>query len=149
MAKKIIKKEKEKQKKMNASFSRRVGLLSGIAVLFTLVIDAFSLFWDTTILSIILGFLMLFIALFVMTNKFGKYLDEKINRKDYLANVIDTATLSSVFAFAIERLFLPAVKLKLESPWMVLVLIVIFIALPIIVGIALFTKEDAKHHVEE
>lgn len=148
MAKKIVSKEKEKQKKIYASYSRRVGLLSGIALYFTMILDAISLIWVIDTLSIIAGVVMLIIALIVLSEKFEKFLDEKVHRKDYLGQVIDTFSLSSVFVFVVERVFLPAVKMKIESPWMALFLIIVFAALPILVAVTLFTKKDAKYNVD-
>ena len=149
MAKKVIKQERDRQRKVYSSFSRRVGLLSGLTMFVTLVIDAISLFVDTRNISIAMGFIILIISLFIMSEKFNSFLDRVITRKDYLAKVIDVTTVSSVFTFTIEKLFMSAVECNLESRWNVLVIIVIFLALPIIVAIILFTKADAKYYVEE
>lgn len=149
MAKKVIKKEMEEKKKLNSSFSRRIGLLSAIAMMFTVVIDLFSLFYNAVVISVIIGALMLPIIFAVMHKKFGEWLDKKVSRKDYLGSVIDAATLSSVFVFSIEKIILSTLSFTKAPIGLVVFALCVFLALPIMVGVALFKKKDAKYNVEE
>lgn len=141
------KKELEKKAKQMSINSMRIGILSGGALFLSLILDILSIIFNIKWVSILLGCLMLVLIFVVMTKWFGKLLD-KVPRKDYLRNVIDTATISSVFAFVIERSFMPLLEDNREEIWVVVFLIACFLVLPIATAIALFTKKDAKYNVD-
>ena len=132
------------------SFSKKVGLLSGLTVLLSLIIDFFTLrLDDTTNLSIIMGFVMLLIAILVMTPKIGNLLLEKINQKNQWVEVIDMIAFGSVMVFAIERIFLLAVKKGWENRKIVLFIIAVVIALIIVAFIKACSHKDAYNGGEE
>lgn len=140
------KKEREKNEKLNVEISMKIGIMSMIAVMISLVIDAFAIFIENVdMISAFSGFAVLIFYLFFLKSK----CIEKVHNKEYLRRVIDAGTLSSVFTFVIERTFLPMIKnAELDVTISVLLLIVMFFMLPIILFILLRKKKEWNHYVD-
>lgn len=101
------KKEREKNEKLNVEITMKIGIMSMIAVMISLVIDAFAIFIENVdMISAFSGFAVLIFYLFFLKSK----CIEKVHNKEHLRRVIDAGTLSSVFTFVIERTFLPMIK---------------------------------------
>lgn len=140
--------EKEENKKLESLISMKLGLLSSIAVILSLVLDAISLFININGISVAVGAVELAIFLWAFGSKKSDALLQKITNKELFQHVLDTCAMSAVFSFIIERSFLPLVRNRLSFKMLVLYLIVVFLALPIIVFIILFNKKARKYTVD-
>lgn len=80
------------------------GICAGVVAIVTLVLDAISLFIECGILNYILES-----STFICW-VFSKKSDEcimKIRNEEYMRRVIESATISAIFTFVIERIFMP------------------------------------------
>lgn len=99
--------KKERNEELYISFSMRVGMLSGVGLMMALILDLLSLFINTTIISLVAGLLELALFFWVFKSKSFYNMFDKIKNKAMLRQIIDSCTLSSVFAFIIEKALLP------------------------------------------
>lgn len=140
------KKERERNEKLSVENSMKVGIMSMVAVMVSLAIDAIAIFVNNVdLISALSGFAVLIFYLFFLNSK----CIEKVHNKEYLRRVIDAGTLSSVFTFVIERTFMPMIKdAELDITISVLILIAMFFLLPIILFIMLRKKKEWNYNVD-
>lgn len=99
-----------------------------------------SFFVSTTYLSAIVAFVILLSLLWEFGKKCGLKI-ASIKNKEYARNIIETATLSSIFGFVIERIMLPFAN-DIENIAITVFLSILFIMLPIIVFLILRLKKN-------
>lgn len=140
------KKERERNEKLSVENSMKIGIMSMVAVMISLAIDAIAIFVDNVDwISALSGFAVLIFYLLFLNSK----CIEKVHNKEYLRRVIDAGTLSSVFTFVIERTFMPMIKdAELDITISVLILIAMFFLLPIILFIMLRKKKEWNYNVD-
>lgn len=140
------KKERERNEKLSVENSMKIGIMSMVAVMVSLTIDAIAIFVDNVDwISALSGFAVLIFYLFFLNSK----CIEKVHNKEYLRRVIDAGTLSSVFTFVIERTFMPMINnAELDITISVLILITMFFLLPIILFIMLRKKKEWNYNVD-
>lgn len=107
---------------------------------FSLVLDAVSLYIDTTWASAILGLLILLFMIWIFGKSSARFVN-KIKNREHWRRILESVAISSIFAFVIERVFMPFAKMNLENTLLTLYVIGLFIALPIVVFFIFRKKE--------
>ncbi len=140
------KNEREKNEKLSVENSMKIGIMSMIAVMISLIIDAIAIFVENVDgISAFCGVVFLIFFGFFIKSK----CIEKVRNKEYLRRVIDAGTLSSVFTFVIERTFMPMIKnADVDVIVSVLIVIIMFILLPVILFVLLRKKKEWQYYVD-
>lgn len=144
---KVVKQSKyrEENEKKSKEFSMKIGIMSALTVITALILDMIDLlFNDIRLISTISGIVLLVV--------FGILLDlnilRKIRNKFYLREIIDSATLSSIFTYALEKSILPYIGNSIENKLQGLIMIACFLSIPMGVTIILLRKKEWKYNVD-
>ena len=140
------KKDRENNEKIKSVNSLRIGIAATIITFASLILDIVGIFVSTTYLSAIVAFIILLSLLWVFGKRCGLKI-ASIKNKEYARNIIETATLSSVFGFVIERIMLPFAN-DIENIAITVFLSILFIMLPIIVFLILRLKKEWGYYVD-
>ncbi len=114
---------------------------------FSLVLDAISLYIDITWFSVVIGFLVLVFMIWIFGNSSAIFVN-KIKNREHWRRILEPATISSIFSFVIERVFMPFAMINLENTLLTLYVIVIFIALPVVIFFIFRKKKSWNYYVD-
>ncbi len=144
---KVVKnsKSREENEIKNKELSMKIGIMSALTVIMALILDMMELlFDDIKVISAICGIILL--ACFgILLNKDTL---KKVKNKFYLREIINAATLSSIFAFAVEKSILPYIGNSLENKVQGVIIIACFLSLPIGATIILIRKKEWNYNVD-
>ena len=140
------KKDRENNESIKRVNSLRIGISATIITIANLILDIVGIFMDTKYVSAIVAFIILISLLWIVGKKCGLK-KASIKNKEYARDIIETATLSSIFGFIIERIMLPFAN-DIENIAITIFLSILFIMLPMIVFLILRSKKEWGYHVD-
>ena len=145
---KKISKESQDNKKKIKSFMRRISALSAIIFYLSVIMDIISIFIDNVIGEAITGLLFLFISLFMISNKFGHWLDSKFPNKGIYDEIMGVVGISSIINFSMEKAVLPFVQDDNTMKCILIFIIVLLAILPIWILCIEVKKKEFQYNEE-
>ena len=141
---KKISKESQDNKKKIKSYMRRISALSAIIFYLSVIMDIISIFIDNVIGEAIIGLLFLFLSLFIISDKFGHWLDSKFPNK----GILGVVGISSIITFSMEKAVLPFVQDDNIMKCILIFIIVLLAILPIWILCIEVKKKEFQYNEE-
>lgn len=142
--------KKEKNSRDWKLVSLYTGMVAGITVYFSLILNFLKLIKINELTINIIGAVMAVLVLILMYFCGNYKVFDKIHNKKSLENILESFTLAGIFGFSVEKIInIIPIENQLWSDIVPFIfMIVMFMFLPIGVILAIVKKEDWKHNVD-
>lgn len=142
--------KKEKNSRDWKLVSLYTGMVAGITVYFSLILNFLKLIKINEMTINIIGTVMAALVLILMYFCRNYKVLDKIHNKKSLENILESFTLAGIFGFSVEKIIniIPDENQLWSDIMPFIFMIVMFMFLPIGVILAIVKKEDWKHNVD-